>query len=457
MLRKLVVAGLLSGLAGAWAQTVRFRTTLGDIEVDLLPADAPATVQNFLNYVRRGAYTNTVIHRSVPGFVWQGGGFTYRDGGFVNIPSDPSVRNEFKISNRRGTIAMAKLGNDPNSATNQWFFNLSDDNARNLDNQNGGFTVFGRVANQAGLTVMDAIARVPVPNPGPLPSPYDQMPLIDYTGGTVQEKNLVIVSSISVLDPPSKPAISQNGVITVANFGGFRSAAPGSFIEIYGGDLAGRESRAWEARDFTNNNAPTSLDGVTVTIGGHLAYVNFISSNQVNVQVPTTAPTSGEAPVVVTHRGISSDPVMLPMKRLAPGLLAPPSFKLDDRQYIAALRADGTLVGNGRIEGVPNAPAVAGETLVFYGTGFGPVNPSAIAIAGTIVRVATTLQNPIEIRFGDRAAGVSYAGLAPQQVGLYQFNVTVPAGLPAGDVPLNITLNGEPIEQKLFIPVGGGN
>ena len=126
------------------AQTVRFETNLGNIDVQLLPADAPKTVANFLQYANSGAFNGSFIHRSVPSFVIQGGGYTWSNSaGPVAVPSNAPVVNEFKISNTRGTIAMAKLGADPNSATNQWFFNLVD-NSSNLDNQNGGFTVFGR-------------------------------------------------------------------------------------------------------------------------------------------------------------------------------------------------------------------------------------------------------------------------------------------------------------------------
>ena len=133
---------------------------------------APLTVQNFLNYVNDGDYVNTIIHRSVPGFIVQGGGFTVD--GLANvldnpasaigvIPADPPVVNEFSAerSNLRGTIAMAKLGGNPDSATNQWFFNLAD-NSDNLDNQNGGFTVFGEVLSQSDLDNLDAIASVEI-------------------------------------------------------------------------------------------------------------------------------------------------------------------------------------------------------------------------------------------------------------------------------------------------------
>ncbi|BAZ45605.1 hypothetical protein NIES4102_26310 [Chondrocystis sp. NIES-4102] len=126
-------------------------------------AGAPETVNNFLNYVNDGDYVNSIIHRSIPGFVIQGGGFTFKNLMVDLVPTDPPIVNEFNSqrSNTRGTIAMAKVGNDPNSATSQWFFNLAD-NSANLDNQNGGFTVFGEVLSQGDLAPIDAIASLPV-------------------------------------------------------------------------------------------------------------------------------------------------------------------------------------------------------------------------------------------------------------------------------------------------------
>lgn len=142
---------------------------------DQAGAGAPLTVKNFRNYADDGDYLNSIIHRSVPGFIVQGGGFTANGldtvltqtpnsgaAAISTIPTDPPVLNEFdpSRSNLRGTIAMAKLGNDPNSATNQWFFNLAD-NVANLDNQNGGFTVFGQVLSTADLAPLDAVANLP--------------------------------------------------------------------------------------------------------------------------------------------------------------------------------------------------------------------------------------------------------------------------------------------------------
>src|SRR5216110_616439 len=77
------------------------------------------------------------------------------------------------------------------------------------------------------------------------------------------------------LPPFLRPAITSNGIVTASGFGGFASAAPGSFIEIYGTNLAGT-TRGWATDDFTNGNAPTSLDGVTVTVGGKPAYIIYV-------------------------------------------------------------------------------------------------------------------------------------------------------------------------------------
>ncbi|MEX0669608.1 MAG: FG-GAP-like repeat-containing protein [Pirellulales bacterium] len=155
----------------------------------------PVTAANFLRYVDAGAYTNTFIHRSVPGFVVQGGGFTVSGTtsfaisdttSFGTIVNEPGTVGS---TNVRGTIAMAKLGGDPNSASNQWFFNLSDNtdrfNPNSLDNQNGGFTTFGRVLG-SGMAAVDVIAAVPRFG---YSSPYDSIPLRGVPGANASTLN----------------------------------------------------------------------------------------------------------------------------------------------------------------------------------------------------------------------------------------------------------------------------
>src|SRR5579863_1310773 len=88
------------------SQTVRFEFNVGSIDVELLPSDAPKTVANSFQYLNAGYYAGSFIHRSVPGFVIQGGGYQWSNAsGPVPIPSNPPVVNEFKVSNTAGTIA----------------------------------------------------------------------------------------------------------------------------------------------------------------------------------------------------------------------------------------------------------------------------------------------------------------------------------------------------------------
>jgi peptidyl-prolyl cis-trans isomerase A (cyclophilin A) len=186
-----IMGSALGGVASA--TIVRFETVLGNIDVRLYDTKTPLTTQNFMNYVDDSDWDDTFFHRSVPGFVVQGGGFKFTDaGGVSNVPQDPAVMNEFALTNVRGTIAMAKLGSGPNTATNQWFFNLAN-NAANLDNQNGGFTVFGRVVG-TGMTVVDAIAALPRVNAG---SPFDALPVRNFVNGnTIKDENLANVTRI---------------------------------------------------------------------------------------------------------------------------------------------------------------------------------------------------------------------------------------------------------------------
>lgn len=144
---------------------VRVSTSIGDYSIELLDELAPATVANFLNYVNRNDYNGTYLHRVVDNFVVQGGGYRFQPFvGPVDVPADPPVVNEFGVSNTRGTVAMAKVDGNPDSATNQWFVNLTD-NSGSLDDNNGGFAVFGNVLGE-GMIILEAIDELPVSSLG---------------------------------------------------------------------------------------------------------------------------------------------------------------------------------------------------------------------------------------------------------------------------------------------------
>ena len=218
-------AGVRTGNGNGWGDTLfisrrdkgtqpvaRFYTNYGGVNVALFRNDTPNTFVNFVTYANKSAWDGTFIHRSVPGFVVQGGGFiANKDNEIDPAVQDPAVVNEPGISNTRGRIAMAKLGGDPNSATNQWFFNLADNRGDEgdpndpddggLDFQNGGFTAFGEVV--LGMEVIDIIAGRPRVNAG---SPFDSLPINDLEafqdrGNTLDPAaDLVSIRRVAILN-----------------------------------------------------------------------------------------------------------------------------------------------------------------------------------------------------------------------------------------------------------------
>lgn len=246
------------------------------------------------------------------------------------------------------------------------------------------------------------------------------------------------------------PSISAGGVVSASAFGGFSSIAPGSWIEIYGSNLA-TTTRGWGGSDFNGSNAPTSLDGVKVTIGGQSAFVDYVSPTQVNAQIPSNVGTGPQQITVTTPNGTSAG-YPITVNTTQPGLLAPSSFNVGGKQYVVALLPDGTFVlPQGAIPGINSRPAHPGETVTMYGVGFGSVTPNIAA--GQIVGQQNSLTLPMSLLFGTLPATLSYKGLAPNFVGLYQFNVVVPS-VPDNDaVPLNFTLGGANGSQTLYTAV----
>ena len=169
--RRALLAITAAGLMGlgnmAAAQTapqVKLSTSQGDIVLELYPAKAPKTVENFLQYVKDKHYDGTVFHRVMDGFMIQGGGFT---ADMTQKPTRAPVALETSggLTNDRGTIAMARTAN-PNSATAQFFINVVDNRMLNAPNPDGyGYTVFGKVVS--GMDVVDKIKLVPTTNKGP--------------------------------------------------------------------------------------------------------------------------------------------------------------------------------------------------------------------------------------------------------------------------------------------------
>lgn len=155
----------LAAHAPAWAQKVRLDTSMGAIVIELDAAKAPKSVANFVEYVKAGHYDGTIIHRVIPDFMIQGGGFTLE---MQQKPTRAPIPLEARngLSNVRGSLAMARTS-DPNSATAQFFINIKDNAFLDAANarDGAGYAVFGKVVS--GMDVVDKIWAVPTGNKGP--------------------------------------------------------------------------------------------------------------------------------------------------------------------------------------------------------------------------------------------------------------------------------------------------
>jgi len=250
---------------------------------------------------------------------------------------------------------------------------------------------------------------------------------------------------------------------SASGYGGYSYFASGTWLEIKGTNLADsadpRLANAtnpgqWTAGDFTGSNAPTSLDGISVSINGKPAYVWYLSLTQLNVQAPQDTAT-GNVAITVTNCKATSSPFMFARRALAPGFLAPSNYTANGTQYmVATFQSDGAYVLNtavGAAFGVNSRPAKPGDGIIAYGIGFGDVSPAILP--GVIVGVGNALVNPVTLSFGSVNATLAYAGLAGGFVGLYEFYITVPPGLANGDYQINVTQNGTAVPQTLFLTV----
>lgn len=172
----------------------------------------PITRQNFLKYVTDGDYNNSFVHRSVPGFVIQGGASRVINNSIQAVPTDPPISNEFGISNTLGTISMAKLGGDPDSATSQWFVSLGA-NSDILDPQNSGFTVFGRMTRSTlgNAQIFGDPSTFPIFDYGGI---YAELPLF-YTHvlNNILIEQLVLFPTVALAPLPAGEAGESSALI----------------------------------------------------------------------------------------------------------------------------------------------------------------------------------------------------------------------------------------------------
>jgi len=290
---------------------VQIQTTLGNIDVELNDNVAPLTVANFLNYASSGLYDNTIIHRVVddpsPGIkIIQGGGFQ-ASGAPIATPFG-NLQNEFSLSNLRGTIAMAKLPGDPNSATSQWFINDQDNTG--LDTSDGGFTVFGAVIS--GMNIVDEITALTTVDGTALNPQFDNsLPVINPTTASSPPvpTDLVGVMSVTILPQIALTATSEDPTLVTTDVTGSQltlSPIAGksgiTFVRVTATDLVGHQV----SDVFKVEVAPAAPRALDVTLGaGHARILTYTetdrSHGQINFEGPGTLIVhfAGDAPRLV--------------------------------------------------------------------------------------------------------------------------------------------------------------
>ena len=238
------------------------------------------------------------------------------------------------------------------------------------------------------------------------------------------------------------PAISF-----VANAEGASTViAPNTWIAVYGVNLAPHQDalnvRIWGLADFVNDQMPTQLDGVSVTVNGESAFVYYVSPSQVNILTPPDA-MQGPVNAVVTNNGALSQAFVAQAQPVSP------SFFVFDGTHVVATHADGTDIGPTTLYPGWTTPAKPGETIVIYANGFGPT--STPVVSGAVSQSGSLSPMPA-ITIGGIQANVRFAGLNVTP-GEFQFNVDVPVNLTDGDQPITATFSGGSTQAGALLTV----
>lgn len=236
--------------------------------------------------------------------------------------------------------------------------------------------------------------------------------------------------------PTNGPVIS--GVTNAES--GSPVIAPNTWVAVTGQNLA-PDKRTWGDADFTNNQLPSQLDGVSVTVNGKSAFLYYISSTQVNILTPPD-PMQGSVQVQLTNGTATSAPFSVHTQSVAP------AFFVYGGSYVLAVHADGSLVGPTSLYPGSTTPAAPSETILLFANGFGPIS-SPVANAG--LAQAGSLPTLPVVTIGGQQAPVSFAGLISP--GLYQFNVAVPSIAPNGDNSITATYAGQTTQAGTVISI----
>lgn len=241
--------------------------------------------------------------------------------------------------------------------------------------------------------------------------------------------------------PASGPVIAE-----VANAeGDSPTIAPNTWVKILGANLApAGDARTWQTSDFTGTRMPAQLDGVSVTVNGKSAYVEYISPSQVNILTPLDA-ISGPVQVELTNNGVTAASFTAQAQTISP------SFFIFPDSYVAAvhLPANGYLIGPTTLYPGSSTPAKPGETIELFANGFGLA--TAQLVTGSVQQSSSIPPAQVAVTIGGVAAQVTFAGLVVS--GEFQFNVVVPKPLSNGDKSITATYNGVSTQPGALITI----
>jgi uncharacterized protein (TIGR03437 family) len=274
------------------------------------------------------------------------------------------------------------------------------------------------------------------------------------SGMTIDANNTIYMADtnnrqIRKLIPIAPPTISfTNAVVPV--WGGASKFASNMYVTIYGSNLS-TISQAWDA-SFVGGKAPTSMGGVSVTVNGLPAFIQYVSPGQVNINTPDDVAT-GPVNIVLTNAVGVSNTGTATRTTLSPTLLSVPTFSAGSKLYVVAQTPDfASYVGPaGLVQGVPFKSAKPGDTIIIFATGCGPTTPTTQA--GVVAAGNSPLATSFQLKIGGITANVPFAGMLAGTVGLYQLNVVVP-NVPPGDLPIELILGSTPNAQNLVISIG---
>jgi uncharacterized protein (TIGR03437 family) len=408
------------------------------------------TVANFMTYVCSGAYTagdlsvngeqvpyvSTIIHRSltvaaaVPPYVIQGGGYALNGLIPALIVQNSAVTSEFNLANCpnmtcnvRGTIAMALYNGNVDSATDQWYFNTAD-NSSTLDSQD--FTVFGNVANNPSLAVMDAINTLTTWNVDyGQDADFANLPLMsNYTCPNatscplIKADNYVYVNSITSIVPADSAAGVADSATAANNIK--TGISPGEILTLYGANLGPAQ-----VTTLTLNSAgtavTTSLEGTEVLFNGVAGPMIFTLDGQIAVVAPYEIAGQSTVNVVVSYLGLETAPVQFNVVPATPGLFTLNETGKGDAAIIRL--SDSSVISTSN-------PASAGDTLELYGEGYGVASSSTSLPDGAVVGGTGILPVPAAttvLLIDGQPVSALYAGGAGGDVnGVLQVNFVVP-------------------------------